>query len=372
MNKQLLGGMKPAQFLKEYWQKKPLLIRNALNKYTNLITKPALQQLAMRDDVQSRIVRSDRGEWLLDSGPFSRRDFAKLKGAWTLLVQSVNHYLPEAHELLQQFKFIPYARLDDLMISYAPDGGGVGPHFDSYDVFLLQGHGQRLWQIAKQKNRELIPGAPLRILKNFKPEQEWVLEPGDMLYLPPNYAHNGIALGECMTYSIGFRAASYQELAQGFLMHLLDHCQLEGIYADPKLKLSQHPAQISTDMIDQVTKVLKKIKWDKKTVEQFLGKYLTEPKPQVFLNLPEIELSQPVFQRLALRDGVRLTRKSQLLFTTGYYFLNGESYPLKAKSKKFFQELANTREIKLTRQQLKDHGDMLYNAYLDGALEIRR
>ena len=188
----LLGNISPAQFLAEYWQKKPLLIKQAIPHFKGLLDANELAGLACEDEVQSRIVQFKKSQWSVKSGPFDERDFAKLgKNDWTLLVQSVNHYLPEAADLLAQFHFIPHARLDDLMVSYAPKGGGVGAHVDSYDVFLLQGSGHRNWKISEQTDLSLVEGAPLRILKNFKAEQEWVLEAGDMLYLPPQIAHWG-------------------------------------------------------------------------------------------------------------------------------------------------------------------------------------
>ncbi|HYD33010.1 MAG TPA: cupin domain-containing protein, partial [Methylophilaceae bacterium] len=198
----LLGGLTAEQFLQEYWQKKPLLIRNAIPDFSGLLRPEELAGLACEEGVQSRLVSQQRNKWRVEEGPFEEERFLKLPARnWTLLVQEVNHHLDEADALLRRFNFIPYARLDDLMVSYAPDEGGVGPHFDSYDVFLLQGQGKRLWRISEQKDLSLIADAPLRILKHFETEQEWLLGPGDMLYLPPHIAHWGIAKGDCMTYS---------------------------------------------------------------------------------------------------------------------------------------------------------------------------
>jgi 50S ribosomal protein L16 3-hydroxylase len=181
-NISLLGGISVEQFLHEYWQKKPLLIRQAIPGFKGLLDPSRLVELAGNPDAQSRLVQHKRGKWQLQHGPFDPSGFAgTAKSRWTILVQGINHFLPEAAALLQQFSFIPHSRLDDLMVSYAPKDGGVGPHFDSYDVFLLQGMGHRRWQISSQKDRSMIPGAPLRILQNFIPEQDWVLEPGDML-----------------------------------------------------------------------------------------------------------------------------------------------------------------------------------------------
>src|SRR5690606_39783213 len=190
--------------------------------------------MAAREDVESRLITHFSAKWHLEKGPFPKLPSPR-KTDWTLLIQGVNLHDDAADALLQQFRFIPDARLDDLMISYATPNGGVGPHFDSYDVFLLQAHGRRRWRIGSQKDLSLVEDLPLKILKHFKPEQEFVLEPGDMLYLPPHYAHDGIAADECMTYSIGFRAPSYQELGEAFLHFMMDSIDLKGRYADPDL-----------------------------------------------------------------------------------------------------------------------------------------
>jgi 50S ribosomal protein L16 3-hydroxylase len=203
----LLNGLTPSQFMQRHWQKKPLLIRQAIPGFQALLDRPALFDLAEQDEVESRLIQQTPKGWNMRNGPLARRALPAVKSPnWALLVQGVDQHVESVHALLQQFRFVPDARLDDLMISYATDGGGVGPHFDSYDVFLLQAHGRRRWRIGKQKDLTLVEGAPLKILQNFEPEEEFVLEPGDMLYLPPRYAHDGVAEGECMTYSIGFRA----------------------------------------------------------------------------------------------------------------------------------------------------------------------
>jgi 50S ribosomal protein L16 3-hydroxylase len=284
----LLNDLTPAQFLAEYWQKKPLLIKNAMPGFRGLLSPDELAGLACEEEVQSRIVQKKGTQWLLKNGPFTEKDFSKLpERDWTLLVQSVNHFLPEAAELLQQFSFIPHARLDDLMVSYAPDGGGVGPHFDSYDVFLLQGQGKRLWRVSAQTDLSLMDGAPLRILREFDTQQEWLLEAGDMLYLPPQIAHWGIAVSDgaedCMTYSIGFRAPKHQELASEFLAYLQDQfhqgaMNINGIYEDADLSLQTHPAEIGREMVAKVSENLARITWSESQIGAFLGAYLSEPK----------------------------------------------------------------------------------------------
>jgi 50S ribosomal protein L16 3-hydroxylase len=257
---QLLNGLTPEAFLAEYWQKKPLLIKNAIPNFIGLLSPEELAGLACEEDVQARIVQKKSDKWLVKNGPFDDADFTNLPDRdWTLLVQSVNHYLPEAAELLNQFDFIPKSRLDDLMVSYAPDGGGLGAHVDSYDVFLLQGSGYRNWKISRQTDLSLIEDAPLKILKNFVSEQEWILEAGDMLYLPPQISHWGVAVGDnCMTYSIGFRAPKTQELIHEFLSYLQENLnETENrLYSDPDLQLSNQPAAISDAMVNKVSVML--------------------------------------------------------------------------------------------------------------------
>ena len=366
-----LGGLTPQQFLQRHWQKKPLLIRNAFPAFRDLLKREQLFELAYRDDVQSRLVLRKRGAWEVFHGPFTARGLRGLPNSkWTLLVQGVNHVLPQAQRLLLQFSFIPYARLDDLMISYAPAGGGVGAHFDSYDVFLLQGSGHRLWQISAQKDLRLAEGAPLKILKNFKPEQEWVLTPGDMLYLPPHCAHNGVALDGCMTYSIGFRAPSAQELATQFLIFLQDHLDIRGMYRDPGLTPQQHPAQISEAMLRQATQMLGRIRWGKRDVEFFLGRFLSEPKPHVIFQTPSRPLSSKSFSLKCNVHGVYLDLKSRMLFYRGLIFMNGEACRPGRHTLASLSRLADGRELKPHTAIDKETRQLLYQWYQAGYIKI--
>lgn len=370
----LLNNLTPSQFLAEYWQKKPLFIKNAIPNFTGLLSPEELAGLACEDDVQARIVQKKADKWLVKNGPFDDADFAKLPNKdWTLLVQSVNHYLPEATALLNQFDFIPKARLDDLMVSYAPDGGGVGAHVDSYDVFLLQGSGKRHWKISNQTDLTLLDGAPLKILKNFVPEQEWVLEAGDMLYLPPQIAHWGVAVGDnCMTYSIGFRAPKTHELMHEFLSYLQDNLTLKNtqnlLYSDPDLQLANHPAKIDELMVSKVSTMLQKINWDNNHVADFLGKYLTEPKPDVFFE-PARKLSLPKFMSKLQQKMLMLNLKSQMLFTDNGFYLNGEKLTIPDNLIACMQDLANQRCLDISKQtndvqiQL---ANALYDSYLAG------
>ncbi|HEX8987209.1 MAG TPA: cupin domain-containing protein [Rhodocyclaceae bacterium] len=343
--KNLFGGMPVQQFLSEYWQKKPLLVRNAIPGFSGLLSRDELLDLACSEDAESRFVSQAGGRWTIEHGPFTRQRFGRAKKPWTTLVQGLNLLLPEADRLMREFSFIPYARLDDLMVSYANDGGGVGPHFDNYDVFLLQGMGKRRWRIGNQKDQRLIEGLPLRILKDFRPKYDWVLEPGDLLYLPPEWAHDGIAVGECMTYSVGFRTAPAQELAEQFLMFLAERVDMPGRYADPDLKRQRHPAEIAPAMVKQVKEMLDGIRWNDRLVSEFLGCMLTEPKAQVFFERPERALPLTRFASAAGKRGLRLDARTQLLFCGGAFFINGEAAAVPAADRAVFRRLADERGL---------------------------
>lgn len=341
----MLGGLSASQFIEEYWQKKPLLVRNAFPGFGEMLSPDELAGLACEEDVQSRLVLHSRGKWKLEQGPFEEDRFAHLpEKGWSLLVQGVNHFLPEADALLHEFDFIPRARLDDLMVSFAPDGGGVGPHFDSYDVFLLQGHGQRLWRISGQEDKALVPDAPLRILQNFRTDEEWLLGPGDMLYLPPRLAHWGIAVSDCMTYSVGFRAPSAQELATQFLVFMQDRLHLEGMYADPDLQAQQHPAELGPQMLGKVQALLQGIRWNDEDIAAFLGAYLTEPKPHIVFDRPR-RIGLEKFREQLAKKGVQLSLKSQMLFHADRFFINGEAVQAEGAILNLLTTLADQRAL---------------------------
>lgn len=362
-----MGEITPEDFLRNYWQKRPLLVRNALPSFNGLLTQGELVKLACNEDAQSRLVIQRNGKWHLKHGPLSDRDLTKLpKKQWTLLVQDVNHFLPSARDLLKRFSFIAHARLDDLMVSYAPKGGGIGPHFDSYDVFLLQGMGSRRWQISAQQDDQFIADAPLKILENFQPEQEWVLEAGDMLYLPPKYAHNGIAEDDCMTYSIGFRAPSHHELITQFLVYLQDHIEIKGRYTDPDLQLQSHPSIISAAMRSQVNSILKKIKWNSNDIEDFLGIYLTEPKSHIFFDRPVQPLAPNLFLQSIKKNGVQLDLKSRMLSGINKFFINGEIFEVGEDAYKTLIKLADNQELLPTFEMDKETEITLYQWYISG------
>lgn len=366
-NLTLLGGLSVKKFLLEYWQKKPLLIRQAIPGFKGLLSPQQLKRLACSPDTQARLVEHKRGQWQLHHGPFDEKDFSSLKKSeWTILVQGVNHILSEASELLNQFNFIPHTRLDDLMVSYAPKKGGVGPHFDSYDVFLLQGLGHRRWQISAQKDKSLIPDAPLRILQNFTPEHDWILEPGDMLYLPPHWAHNGIAEDDCMTYSIGFRTPSYQELGEQFLVYLQDNLCVDGMYADPDLKHQKHPSEISAEMLKQVEHAINQIKWGKSDIANFLGGYLSEPKPHIFFESPEKALTLKKFLLAIKKHGISLDLKTLMLCHKDAVFINGEMHSVDKFDYQILRELADNRKLEQHDTTSTTMQNLLYQWYTSG------
>ncbi|EYS86132.1 cupin [Cupriavidus sp. SK-4] len=341
--------MTPAAFMRDIWHRKPLLIRQAVPGIVPPVSREALFDLADSDDVESRLVTHFRNRWKLAHGPFARENLPGVKARqWTLLVQGVNLHDAAAAELMGRFRFVPDARLDDLMISYATDGGGVGPHFDSYDVFLLQVSGRRRWRISSQTSLELIPDMPLKILADFNAEQEWVLEPGDMLYLPPQYAHDGIAEGECMTCSIGFRAPAYRELAGHFLAWLSetveDNEELGGRYADAGERAATRPAQLPAGMAKAVAERLKALQWNSQMVSEFLGSHLSEPKPGVeFAEIPDMPLRR--YATLAARHGVVLPSASIALYDRANFFLNGEAYEPPAELMQWLKKLADYRQL---------------------------
>jgi 50S ribosomal protein L16 3-hydroxylase len=342
MIKTLLGGLSPTQFLRDYWQKKPLLVRQAIPGFCGVLSQPEILRLARDEDIESRLVTQQRGQWSMQRGPLSNATIKLLpKTNWTILIQDLNHHIAAGRDLLREFSFIPHARLDDLMVSYALPGGGVGPHFDSYDVFLLQGSGERCWRISAQTDLALRPNVPLKILKNFKAEQEWTLAPGDMLYLPPNIAHEGTALSECTTYSIGFRAPSAQELAFNFLNFLQDELQLDGMYGDADLRLQSAPGEINETMIRRTGEILKKLSWNSEACAKFLGAYLTEPKPRVFFSPPEKVLSLAQFRRDVAARGISLDLKSRMLTHKRWVFINGERVAMPLDGAPPLRELCN-------------------------------
>lgn len=372
MLKTPLAGLTVAEFLHHHWQKRPLLARGALPGCGKLIRRRQLFELAAREGVESRLVLRRGRRWQVRHGPFGRRELERLpRTGWTLLVQGVNQLLPAAQQLLDRFSFIPHARLDDLMVSYAPPGGGVGPHFDNYDVFLLQGEGRRQWRVSRQRDLGLVPGAPLSILRRFRPAREWVLETGDLLYLPPRCAHDGIAVdGDCITYSIGFRAPDAQELGARFLDYLQDRLRLSGIYEDPGLKPARHPGRLGSDMVRDAQGVLRRIRWTGGDVAHFLGCHLTEPKPHVVFSRPPRPLSARAFTARVAGAGARLALPTRMLFRGATFFINGEASTVGPPAARLLSSLADRRSLPPRFRADRESAQLLYEWYRAGYITV--
>ncbi len=324
--------------MRRHWQKKPLVVRGAMPDVQPL-PRPRLFALAADDNVESRLVmREGRNGWTLKHGPFRRSALPSLKKPrWTLLVQGVDLHDDATHALLQAFRFVPEARLDDLMISWASDGGGVGPHFDSYDVFLLQTHGRRRWRIGRVRDASLDPQAPLKILRRFVPEQEFVLDAGDMLYLPPQWAHDGVAVdGDCMTYSIGMRAPQRGELAAELTARLADSLDDATLYRDPLQPATQRPAAIPARLQAFAAAAVRSLIAQPGANERVLGELLSEPKPHVW------------FERAGSpwRPGaVVLDRRTRMLYDARHLYINGESVSASGDDVALLRRLADERGL---------------------------
>lgn len=366
----LLGGMTPREFFARHWQKRPLLVRRAWPGLHDPASVSDLFRLAAREDCESRLVVRHGERWTLEHGPLRRAHLRALpERRWTLLVQGLNQLHPAAERMLRRFAFAPYARLDDLMVSYAAPGGGVGPHVDSYDVFLLQGGGRRRWRIARGGDPTLDPRAPLKVLAHFRPQHEWVLAPGDMLYLPPGVAHDGIALEPCFTYSIGFRAPSARELGAEFLAFLQDHLRLpESRYADPDLAPTRTPGRLDDTFVERCARMLQKVRWSRADVVEFLGRHLTEPKPHVRFSPPRRPLAPVAFVHAVRRHGVALAPSTGMLYRTRRLFINGESFAAPPGERGALAALADRRALPPGTSITPAAAALLYTWYRAGYL----
>lgn len=304
----LLGGLCPREFLRDYWQRKPLLVRQAVPGFESPLSPEELAGLACEEAVISRLVQEQAAEraWAVRQGPFEEDDFLTLpETRWTLLVSDVEKHLPDLRAWLEPFRFVPDWRLDDLMISYAAPGGSVGPHVDQYDVFLLQAHGRRRWQVstAPMGHDNFLPDLDLRIIRDFAPEQEWVLEPGDMLYLPPRVAHHGVAEGPCMTWSVGFRAPAWRDLLAAWMDARYEALPADARYCDAGMAPQAHPAEITPDALARMVRGLREnLAADDAALGRWLARHLTEPKAELVEHLPLPE-ALPEDRARALLEG---------------------------------------------------------------------
>lgn len=362
----LLGELTPAQFMRRHWQKKPLLIRNAIPGFQPLLSRRALFALAADEAVESRLIVHKPAGWQLKHGPFAGSAFPPFKQKrWTLLVQGVDLHLQAAHELLQRFRFVPDARLDDLMMSWASDGGGVGPHFDSYDVFLLQASGQRLWRIGRQKDLSLEPDVPLKILSHFEPEEEHLLNPGDMLYLPPRWAHDGIAVGDdCMTYSVGFRVPQRGGLAAELLQRMADEWEDSALYRDPDQPATATPAAIPASLEAFAADGMQRLLAERASLACALGEVMTEPKPKVWFEEPGHEWAP---------GALMLDRRTRMMYDARHIFINGDSFRAGGADARLMQGLANGRALgeKAVRRASEGARALLQDWYEAGWLHLR-
>jgi 50S ribosomal protein L16 3-hydroxylase len=380
----LFGGISPEQFMKQYWHKKPLLIRGAIPAFSlatqngealeSPISSPELAALSTQDTVESRLIRSK--PWSFDHGPFAKKSIPAInKPNWTLLLQGMEAHHPAAAKILSWFRFIPDARLDDLMISVAGIGGGVGPHFDSYDVFLMQISGRRHWHISEQKDLSLNPKLPLKILQHFRSEQDWILEPGDMLYLPPHVAHDGIALDAgCQTWSIGFRSPSFKELLQEGLWRLAESLEnlpeLEQKFADPKQEATASAEQLPDELIAQLKGQLHKLKLDQ--IDSFLPgitAYLSEPKQQAIFDGPNSPLKPKAFLARLSRENLLPHPQTRILSLGKQVFCNGENMTQDQGPRigDAWRSLSAQKRLRTKSLQNIDKSS-LYEAYLSGWL----
>jgi 50S ribosomal protein L16 3-hydroxylase len=337
----LLGGLTPAEFMRRHWQKRPLLIRRALAGPFPFLSRARLFALARSADVESRLVsRTARGSWTLAHGPFPRGALPpRTKPRWTLLVQGVDLHDESARDLLDEFRFVPDARLDDVMVSFASAGGGVGPHVDSYDVFLLQAYGRRRWRIARRFDAALRRDAPLKVLRRFAAEQEHLLCAGDMLYLPPGWAHDGAAEGgDCMTYSIGFRAPRRTDLGIDLVERLLDGAAGgDGpLYADPRQPATRTPARIPTPLVAFAVGAARQLVASERDLKRALGEALTRRKANVRFD------ARPRRWRTA---GVSLDLRTAMLYDDEHLFVNGESRRVARKDAISLRRLADRRRL---------------------------
>jgi 50S ribosomal protein L16 3-hydroxylase len=355
----ILGKINAADFLAEYWQKKPLLIRSAIPNYISPISADELAGLACSEDAESRIVLEKDGAspWELRHGPFDENTFAHLpESHWTLLVQECNKHVPDLAVLLERFNFIPNWRVDDVMVSYAAPQGSVGPHVDQYDVFLLQGMGQRCWQINSNRTEHLdfLPDTDLRILEQFEAEQEWVLEPGDMLYLPPGVAHYGVALDDCLTLSVGFRAPDHRQLLTHFAEEQFSSITdpfLIPHYQDPDLTLTENNGEITARALEKVIDTIQSYSGNTENIKRWFGRFITEPKNDTDeFSRTDPYSAEQLREILTNLDYACRSEYARFSFIknpndTSYLYVNGHEYLLENNAQSFAPAICNQRRI---------------------------
>jgi 50S ribosomal protein L16 3-hydroxylase len=350
----LLAGLTPRAFMRRHWQKKPLLVRQAWPGVQPPVTRAQAFDLAGQGDVESRLIVNKAGSWSLRHGPLPRRALPPIaQPGWTVLLQGLDLWVPAAHQMLQAFRFVPDARLDDLMLSWASTGGGVGPHVDAYDVFLLQVQGRRRWQVGPVKNPAWVPGAPLKRLQHFEPTHNWLLDPGDMLYLPPGWGHDGVAEGgDCMTCSIGFRAPAAQELATQVLQRRMDEDDDQGPaqrpgrrYQDRSQPATEQPAAVPPSLLtfaqNAVQAQFKRWLADPQALARVVGEWATEPKAQVWFEPGTAPRKN---------QAVRLAPRTRMLYDKAHVFINGEALRAAGRDARLMHQLADERVLSAAKR----------------------
>ncbi len=330
----LPANLSADQFLKEYWQKKPLLLKNAFPDFEDPLSPEELAGLACEEGTESRLIFNDNASWQVQNGPFSEDNFTSLPdNNWTLLVQAVDHWFPEVKKLLQAVDFIPDWRVDDIMVSYASEAAGVGPHFDYYDVFIIQGQGRRKWQLGQRcdSSSPLLTGVDMKILEEFEVQDEFILEPGDAIYIPPGCAHQGISIGSSLSYSIGFRAPSHTEVISQYAARLCAALTEDDRYTDPDLTSQKNSSEITHKSLQKIKKIIQKHLQNDRLIEQYFGESMTQRKYPEYSYLPDDELSLDLFVSLleeknqlekhpAARFAFTKDNNSFLLFADGETF----------------------------------------------------
>jgi 50S ribosomal protein L16 3-hydroxylase len=350
----MFGGLTPQQFLAKHWQKRLGFFPGAFADFVSPVTPDELSGLACDSDVESRLVTGTQSSRVaLEHGPVTEEQFRRLpEQGWTLLVQDVDKLVPNMAGLLAHFRFLPDWRIDDVMVSYAAVGGSVGPHTDDYDVFLLQAQGRRRWQLGEHFNPTLRDDCDLRVLKEFSPEREIIAEPGDLLYLPPNVAHHGVALEPALTLSIGFRAPEQRELVLAFVEELADRARRDRRFTDADRLTTSAPATVATSDLDQLRRLLREgIEASDTQLDDFLGRYLTQPKPHRQLGEGQESALAPTQIAEQLASGKSLVRGlgSRWLAreheSLPRWFIDGYAVPSMADDTGWLMELASGRPL---------------------------
>ncbi|MEH6579466.1 MAG: cupin domain-containing protein [Amphritea sp.] len=384
MNNSPFGDISIEEFLRDYWQKKPLLVRNAFPDLQAPVGADELAGLACEEEVESRLViqQPESNHWELKQGPFNEETFASLpENNWTLLVQAVDSWIPEANEIVEQFRFIPNWRYDDLMVSFASQGGGVGPHYDNYDVFLIQTQGKRRWEIGGHydQNSPRRPDTPVMIIPDWKPEETWILEPGDMLYVPPQVGHNGIGESDdCMTYSVGFRAPSSAEIMRGFTDYIGEKLTSESRYNDPDLQLQDNPGEIKPEALQKVRAIFAEYLNDESQLAHWFGQFVTDSKYPDLEQAPEEKITLEEFKNALLEGELRFSRNEGSRFS--YHisgdnnlqlFVDGNSFNCSGSTCTLATSLCQTSGIVISQGEWQDESlQLLVDLYNQGSLYL--